>query len=398
MATRDGRSLRRRHTGRAGAQQTRSPCRPIPLAPMPTRAASPCRCSSRPSLPSRDSGRPPEQIWSAGQPAADALDGVETTTLGEATVAELPPAPAAVTLELLTLTAGQRIPAYPGPTLVCVDEGAIGTNIVAGEAQISRGGRPATGEPGGDADGESEGDAIVFPAGMAASPPLGGDGRLVVIRLGDRSGGLRRRRDAGRLIPNAGTGDPARWGSTAIRTVSLPRTRRRGDRLVGDTGAISRRAQVVVGGVPGERAVIQARTRQTAAATGAQVRQVRLVRDGKPAAESRTEPGRTSNAPHPIPAPCRTASRRPADAGPRWRTGSGSAGQTPRSASPGRSAARTRLSRTPRRSNCSGGVPSAVISSDSSPSIRARCSVSVCQRLVCWAGSSARWKSRSVQA
>ena len=134
-------------------------------------------------LPGPDSGRPPEQIWSAGQPAADALDGVETTTLGEATVAELPPAPAAVTLELLTLTAGQRLPAYPGPTLVCVDEGAFGTNIVAGEAQISRGGRPATGEPGGTLTVRA-GDAIVFPAGMAASPPLGGDGRLVVIRLG----------------------------------------------------------------------------------------------------------------------------------------------------------------------------------------------------------------------
>lgn len=134
-------------------------------------------------LPSRDGESPPEQVWTGQEPDAGALNGVEATTLGEATVAELPPAPAAVTLEHLSLTAGQRIPAYPGPTLVCVDEGAFGTNIVAGEARISRGGLPATDEPGGVLT-VGEGDAIVFPTGMAASPPLGGEGRLVVLRLG----------------------------------------------------------------------------------------------------------------------------------------------------------------------------------------------------------------------
>lgn len=117
---------------------------------------------------------------SAGDP------GTTDRILGEGLAATLPPDRAAVTLERFVLTTGLGVPAYPGPVLVAVEEGGFASTLDAGDVQLSAGGQPAVRPT--VAAGESfavrAGDAIFFPNGMEATPPLTGDRPLVLLRLG----------------------------------------------------------------------------------------------------------------------------------------------------------------------------------------------------------------------
>lgn len=124
-----------------------------------------------------------------GEETADAdADGVITESLGQGTAADLPAGDAAVTLERFRLTAGTGVPAYPGPTLLAVEAGGFASSLDAGDVQLSQGGAPGASPSAGSGEvfPVRPGDALFFPRGMAATPPLEGDGELVVLRLGIR--------------------------------------------------------------------------------------------------------------------------------------------------------------------------------------------------------------------
>ncbi|MBW3575862.1 MAG: hypothetical protein KY450_13660, partial [Actinobacteria bacterium] len=75
---------------------------------------------------------------------------------------------------LFCLAAGAGLPAYPGPVLVAVDEGGFAATLDAGDVQLSEGGGPGT-RPEIVAAGSlavRAGDALFFPRGMEATPPL----------------------------------------------------------------------------------------------------------------------------------------------------------------------------------------------------------------------------------
>lgn len=117
--------------------------------------------------------------------AATDGDGIERETLGQGRADALP-AEAALTLERFVLVEGLAVPAAGGPVLVAVEAGGFGSTVESGDVQISEGGAP--GEAIGAAPGEvvavRPGDALFFPRGMAATPPLAGDGEVVLLRFG----------------------------------------------------------------------------------------------------------------------------------------------------------------------------------------------------------------------
>lgn len=122
-------------------------------------------------------------------PAADIAPdarGLTVQPLGEGVATVLPPDRAAVTLERFVLTTGLGVPSYPGPVLVAVEAGGFASTLDAGDIQLAPGGRAAvqpTVAPG-QAFAVETGDAVFFPEGMEATPPLTGDGDLVLLRLG----------------------------------------------------------------------------------------------------------------------------------------------------------------------------------------------------------------------
>lgn len=117
--------------------------------------------------------------------AATDDDGIGRETLGQGTADTLP-AEAALTLERFVLVEGLAVPAAGGPVLVTVEEGGFGSTVETGDVQISEGGAPgeAIGAEPGEVVAVRPGDALFFPRGMAATPPLAGDGEVVLLRFG----------------------------------------------------------------------------------------------------------------------------------------------------------------------------------------------------------------------
>lgn len=117
---------------------------------------------------------------SAGAP------GITDRILGEGLATTLPTDRAAVTLERFVLISGLGVPAYPGPVLVAVEAGGFASTLDAGDVQLSAGGQPGVRPTvaAGEAFAVRAGDAVFFPNGMEATPPLTGDRPLVLLRLG----------------------------------------------------------------------------------------------------------------------------------------------------------------------------------------------------------------------
>jgi hypothetical protein len=125
---------------------------------------------------------------STPEAATPVADGQITTMqpLGEGRIETLPRGPVAVTLERFSLVSGLGMPPYPGPVLVAVESGGFASTLDAGEVQVWRG--AAAGSPPEIAAGGSftltAGEALFSPNGMEASPPLAGEGALILLRLG----------------------------------------------------------------------------------------------------------------------------------------------------------------------------------------------------------------------
>lgn len=127
---------------------------------------------------------PPGAVYPGGTPTAEDAAGVTSQILGDAVAERLPSGRSAITLERLELAAGSGLPGYAGPVLVAVERGGLSGSVMRDEE--ARGGDE--GESGATPAAESfrlvAGEAIFLAEGMAETPPLGGEGEVVLLRLG----------------------------------------------------------------------------------------------------------------------------------------------------------------------------------------------------------------------
>ena len=130
-------------------------------------------------------GAAPGAVYPGGTPGPDDLTGVESRILGEAVVESLPEGRSAVTLERLTLGAGSSLPAYAGPFLLAVEAGGLAGAVVT-DGREARAATPVATPAADEAAGVrlSAGQSIFLPRGMAETPPLRGEGTVVLLRLG----------------------------------------------------------------------------------------------------------------------------------------------------------------------------------------------------------------------
>ena len=167
---------------------------------------------------------PPGAIYPSGTPTAEEVAGVRSQILGEAVAEGLPTGRSAITLERLTLGSGSGAPGYAGPALVAVEAGGLsgavlrGTAVVPGAAGTTPAATPASGEE----FRIGAGQAIFFPEGMAETPPLGGEGEVVLLRLGV----LALPDEAGAATPaGAGVGEGPTPGERVVVVVAEARLR-----------------------------------------------------------------------------------------------------------------------------------------------------------------------------
>lgn len=121
-----------------------------------------------------------------GTPLPEDVSVADSRVLGEAEVEALPAGRSALTIERFTLSDGDGIVAYPGPVLVAIEEGAFSSSLNQGEVRVFRGDDPGAGADAtqGATFSVGAGDALFFPDGMAETPPLEGEGRLILLRVG----------------------------------------------------------------------------------------------------------------------------------------------------------------------------------------------------------------------
>lgn len=123
---------------------------------------------------------PPPASFRGGPPSEADAEGIESVILGQAIVPSAAPG-SVVVFERLEVDAGENVSAFPGPVLLSLEEGVVAgsvrtpgavtagdsTSASANEVQFSLG----------------RGEAAFFSSGMSEAP-LGGDGRVVLLRLG----------------------------------------------------------------------------------------------------------------------------------------------------------------------------------------------------------------------
>jgi quercetin dioxygenase-like cupin family protein len=127
--------------------------------------------------------RPPGISYPDGDPPEDAYEGVANQVLGDGVATLFPGEPLVVTLDRLTLGAGEPIPAAEGPVMLSLGQDDVQVTVDGGLVQVSRTIRPGPqreSEAGEEYDLRA-GDALFFPAGMAEIAR--GDGELAVLRL-----------------------------------------------------------------------------------------------------------------------------------------------------------------------------------------------------------------------
>lgn len=111
--------------------------------------------------------RPPGITYPDGDPSPDAYAGVANQVLGDGVAITIPAGPVTVTVDRVTLAAGENLPETDSPVLLSLDEANLSVVVTAGEVQVSRTARP--GPQAASDTGESyrlgSGDALYFPNG-----------------------------------------------------------------------------------------------------------------------------------------------------------------------------------------------------------------------------------------
>jgi mannose-6-phosphate isomerase-like protein (cupin superfamily) len=131
------------------------------------------------------SQHPPGLVWVGQSPTAEDLAGVTSEVLGDGIATNLPAEGSVFTVEKVTLTAGQPLPAASGPTLYSLVDGVFDFTIQSGSVQVSRiaepGPRPES--PAGTAVSLAAGDAMFFPNGIAESARADASGEATFYRV-----------------------------------------------------------------------------------------------------------------------------------------------------------------------------------------------------------------------
>ena len=123
---------------------------------------------------------PPSASFRDGPPSAEENQGIGSVILGQAIVEAAPPG-SVVVFERLEVDAGGNVAAFPGPVLMALEEGTVAGSVRA----------PGAGTPGDSTSASTDevqfnlnrGEAAFFSSGMSEAP-LGGAGRIVLLRLG----------------------------------------------------------------------------------------------------------------------------------------------------------------------------------------------------------------------
>ena len=131
---------------------------------------------------------PPGAVFPGGVPQAADVAGVESRILGVAVVDDLPEGRLAIALERLVAGSGDAIAGFPGPVLITVESGGLSGSVLDGAVELPAAAAATSDGAGTSGDGTAfdlaPGEALYFPAGMAATPPLGGEGTVALLRLG----------------------------------------------------------------------------------------------------------------------------------------------------------------------------------------------------------------------
>ncbi len=129
--------------------------------------------------------RPPGLVWVGQAPTDEDLAGLTSQVLGDGVATALPDGQSVLRLERMTLASGQAIPAFNGPVMLSLAEGALEFTVQGGSVQVSRtaddGPRPDA-EPG-TAFSLEISDAAYFPNGNAEATRSDEEGDLTLLRL-----------------------------------------------------------------------------------------------------------------------------------------------------------------------------------------------------------------------
>ncbi|MGH2557670.1 MAG: SH3 domain-containing protein [Thermomicrobiales bacterium] len=129
--------------------------------------------------------RPPGLVWVGQAPTEEELAGLTSQVLGDGVATALPEGQTVMRLERMTLQPGQAIPAFSGPVMLSLAEGALEFTVQGGSVQVSR-----TADDGPRPDAElgtafslAIGDAAFFPNGNAEAARSNEEGDLILFRL-----------------------------------------------------------------------------------------------------------------------------------------------------------------------------------------------------------------------
>lgn len=128
---------------------------------------------------------PPGRVWIGQAPTEEDQAGVFSQVLGDGLADSLPAGQVVLRLERMALEPGQPIPAFSGPVMLSLAEGALEFTVQGGSVQVSR-----TNDPGPRPDAEAgtaftleAGDGVFFPAGMADAARAADESALELYRL-----------------------------------------------------------------------------------------------------------------------------------------------------------------------------------------------------------------------
>lgn len=123
--------------------------------------------------------------YADGEPSPEDFEGVSFVVLGDGLIQQLPAGGATVTVDRLTVGAGEPIPGYSGPALLSKTAGDFAIRVGDGNVQVTR---TATPQLQGNAIPEQEftladNDAAFFPSGYETIERSDDSGELVFTRL-----------------------------------------------------------------------------------------------------------------------------------------------------------------------------------------------------------------------
>ena len=126
---------------------------------------------------------PSPAAFREGAPAAEESQGIQSVILGQAVVPATD-AGSVVVFERLEVDAGGNVAAFPGPVLMAMEEGTIAGAVRSPAAASASAPGDSTSASSEDLQFSlNQGEAAYFSTGMSEAP-LGGDGRIVLLRLG----------------------------------------------------------------------------------------------------------------------------------------------------------------------------------------------------------------------